>query len=53
MNDVQLILLGFVLGSLPTVDAGRIAVAAVGKRLGVSPKAIRSYNEATDDSRDA
>jgi len=52
MDDVQLILVGYALAAVPIVDAGRIAVAAIGKWMGVSPKAIKSYNAATDDPTD-
>ncbi len=49
MNDMQILLMGFALGSVPTSEFGRISVAFIGKRLGVEPKDVEEYDEATDD----
>jgi hypothetical protein len=48
MNDVELLLLGFVLGAAPASEAGRLAVAAIAKALGVSPRDVTRYERATD-----
>lgn len=53
MTDLELLLLGVALGAIPSSDLGRLMVAALAKRLGVSPKDIRRINAATDDSSDA
>ena len=52
MSDLELILFGVVLGAVPSSDLARLAVAALGKRLGVEPVEIRKYNAATDDDTD-
>lgn len=52
MTDLELLLLGVGLGAIPTSDLARLAVAALAKRLGVSPKEIRRFNDATDDASD-
>jgi len=49
MTDIELLLLGVALGAVPTSDLARLTVAALGKRLGVSPKEIRRFNAATED----
>ena len=48
MNDVHLILLGFALGSIPTVRLSRVLLAWLTKRLGVKPKRIEATQEATE-----
>jgi hypothetical protein len=55
MSPEEWLLLGFALASVPAVDAGRLAVAALGKRLGVSPGEVRRYSDAAegDDDGDA
>jgi len=52
MTDLELLLLGVGLGAIPTSDLARLTVAALAKRLGVSPKEIRRFNSATDDASD-
>ena len=53
MTDLELLLLGVALGAIPTSDLARLAVAAIGKQVGVKPREIRKYNAATgDDSQD-
>jgi len=47
--NVETLLLGVALGAIPSAELGRIAVAFLAKRLGVTPKEITSYNEATSD----
>jgi len=48
MNDIHWLLLGFALGTVPSVRLARLFVAALGKRMGIAPKAIENYAEATD-----
>lgn len=48
--NYEALLLGVALGAIPSAELGRIAVAALGKWMGVSPKQITAYNDATDDS---
>jgi hypothetical protein len=52
MNDVQLILVGVVLGAVPSSELGRLAVAALSKRLGLKPREIKQYNDAAEDAED-
>ncbi|QRG24177.1 hypothetical protein [Halorubrum coriense] len=49
MTDLELLLLGVALGAIPTSDLARLAVAAIGKQVGVEPAEIRKYNAATGD----
>jgi len=53
MSDLELLLLGVGLGAIPASDLARLAVAALGKRLGVKPAEIQKYNAATDDDSDS
>jgi hypothetical protein len=48
MTELELLLLGVALGAIPSAELSRIVVAYLGKRLGVAPKEIRQYNDATD-----
>ena len=47
MNDVELILLGFVLGATPSYEISAVVTAALARRVGVSPSALAKYDEAT------
>jgi len=53
MNDMEILLMGFALGSVPTSEFGRLAVAALGKRLGVKPKEIEKYNDENSNESDS
>jgi hypothetical protein len=50
MTDIQLLILGVALGAIPSSDLGRLAVAVLSKKFGVSPKDIRKFNAATSES---
>jgi len=47
---LQYLLIGYALGVIPTRKAAVVSVAFLSKRLGVKPKDIREYEEATDDT---
>jgi hypothetical protein len=47
MNDIHLLLLGFALGTVPSVRLARLFVAALAKRMGVRPKEVEQYADAT------
>lgn len=49
MTELELIIIGVLLGAIPTSDLGRLAVAALAKRVGLEPADIRKYNAATSD----
>lgn len=49
MNDIQLLILGVALGAIPTAQLGQLLLAALGKRLGISPREIQEYEKATED----
>ena len=49
MNSIEWLLLGYVLGVLPGVRAARVATAAVGKLVGVKPRQVEEYDEATTE----
>jgi len=53
MNDMEILLMGFALGSVPTSEFGRLAVAALGKRLGVKPREIEKYNDDSNNDGDS
>ena len=42
------ILVGVALGAIPSAALGRLMVVWLAKRIGVSPKEIERYGEATD-----
>jgi len=46
------VLLGYALGVIPGSRAARLFVAYLGKRLGVKPKQIEKFDEATDSGSD-
>jgi hypothetical protein len=48
MNNVELLLLGFVLGAAPSRETGRLVVAALGSWLNVEPSDVVAYGNATD-----
>ncbi|WP_158228652.1 hypothetical protein [Halorubrum sp. C191] len=52
MNEIEALLLGFALGSIPSLESARIMVATLGKRLGVKPAEIQEYNSTTNDPDD-
>lgn len=52
MNTIEILLIGYALGVIPGSRAARIMVAALGKKLGVAPKQIEEYEQATDSSSD-
>lgn len=49
-GDMQLLLLGVALGAIPTSELSNILVAFLGKKLGVKPGEITSYNKAASAS---
>lgn len=49
MTDIKFILLAYALGAIPTSELGRLALAALSKRLGLKPREIEQYNDAADD----
>lgn len=48
-SQIFWLVLGITLGSIPQIKLGRIMVAWLSKRLGVKPKDIENYQEATDE----
>jgi|APHM01.1.fsa_nt_gi hypothetical protein len=52
MNQIELLLLGVALGAVPTSDLARLTVAVLAKKFGVSPKEIKRYSDATEQSAD-
>lgn len=50
MNDVELILLGVALGTVPSASVAQLMVAYIAKKMGVSPNELRSYTNAADTS---
>lgn len=48
MTEWQLLLLGVALGAIPTARLGRVATAALAKRLGLKPREIAQYDDAAD-----
>lgn len=49
MTDLELLLIGYALGAVPTYKAMQIVVAAAAKKLGVKPSDIEQYDDATED----
>jgi hypothetical protein len=52
MNTVQTLLLGYALGSVPTLMMARLLLAWLGKATGVSPGDISAYADAADGQDD-
>jgi len=49
-DPIYWLLLGVALGAIPSAQLGRIMIVVLGKRLGVKPKEIESYQDATEES---
>lgn len=49
MDNLHWLLLGYGLGVLPGVRAARIFTAFLAKRMGIKPKQIEEYDEATTE----
>jgi len=52
MTEAELLLLGVLLGAVPTAMLGQIAAAAIAKKLGVKPNEIKQYQAAADGESD-
>ncbi len=50
MNQLEMLLIGFALGSVPTAELAKLMLVFIGKRLGVKPQEITSYQDATNES---
>ncbi|WP_160163634.1 hypothetical protein [Natrinema versiforme] len=51
MNElIGAVLIGYVLGAVPSSETGRISVAALGKKLGIKPKEIEKYNDTENNN---
>lgn len=52
MQELEILLIGFALGSIPTAELAKLMLAFLGKRLGISPEQITQYQSATtEDSK--
>lgn len=50
--SMQGVLIGILIGAIPQSQLAAILVAFIGKKLGVEPGQIRSYQSAVDDGGD-
>jgi threonine synthase len=48
MSEIEMLLLGVLLGAAPSAMVGRILAAWLAKRAGVKPGEIAAYSEAAD-----
>jgi hypothetical protein len=52
MTDLEILLLGYGLGVIPASKTSQLLVAYLGKRLGVKPRQIEQYDNATTGGKD-